>query len=248
MRRLAIGIGLLVTLAMPASSATPLDAAQVIDKALKALGGEKKLRDAKAFLWKVSAKLNMAGLEGEFKTEALIEGPDRAHLELEGVFAGSQAKIVTVINETKGSRDMNGNKAELNKEQINDEKRNVYLLLVPTVLLPLKTTGFKVELLGEEKVNDKPATGVKVTAPDQKDFTLYFDKETGLPAKLLAAVKDFTGAEFLQEIYFLDYKEMAGIRKAARLQFFRDKQMFMEQHVTEFQRVEKVDPNAFAIP
>lgn len=71
MRRLAIGIGLLLTLAMPASSGTPQDAAQVIDKALKALGGEQKLQDAKAFLWKVSAKLNMAGLEGEFNHEHL---------------------------------------------------------------------------------------------------------------------------------------------------------------------------------
>ena len=34
----------------------------------------------------------------------------------------------------------------------------------------------------------KPAAALKVTGPDGKDFTLYFDKESGLPVRMVAKV------------------------------------------------------------
>ena len=69
-----------------------------------------------------------------------------------------------------------------------NEKRRVYLEVIPITLVALKGKGFKCETAGEEKVGDKPAVILKVTGPDGKDFKLSFDKESGLPVKLVATV------------------------------------------------------------
>ena len=51
---------------------------------------------------------------------------------------------------------------------------------------------------------------------DGKDFTLYFDKESGLPVKLVATVVGFGGDEFTQETTFKDYEDFDGIKKATK--------------------------------
>jgi hypothetical protein len=115
-------------------------------------------------------------------------------------------------------------------------------------LLPLREKAFKVEPAKEDKVDGKPAVGLKVTGPDGKDFTLYFDRESGLPVKQVAKVVGFTGEEFTQETIFSDYKEFGGIKKATKVENKRDGQKFLEQNVTEFKVLDKVDPKTFAEP
>src|SRR5207302_437956 len=66
--------------------------------------------------------------------------------------------------------------------------REVYLQLVPVTVLPLRGKGFKVKTAGEEKVGGKAAVVLEVTGPDSKDFKLSFDKESGLPVKMVAKV------------------------------------------------------------
>ena len=68
----------------------------------------------------------------------------------------------------------------------------------------------------------KPAAGIKATGPDGKDFTLYFDKESGLPVKSVAKVVGFQGDEFTQETTYTDYKEFDGIKKATKAESKRD--------------------------
>jgi hypothetical protein len=106
--------------------------------------------------------------------------------------------------------------------------------VVAVTLLPLKSKDFQVELAGEEKVGGKPAVGVKATGPDGKDFTIYFDKESGLPLKVVSKVAEAMGGEFKQETTFEDYKEMDGIKKATTVKATRDGEKFSEQKITEF--------------
>jgi hypothetical protein len=105
-----------------------------------------------------------------------------------------------------------------------------------------------VQAAGEEKVGDKAAVKIKGTGPDDKEFTLYFDKETGLPLKMVAKVAGFMGGEFLQETTYSDYKEMGGIKKAAKITATRDGAKFLNQEITDFKVVDKLDPKTFAEP
>jgi hypothetical protein len=217
----------------------------VLDKAIKAMGGEAKLSKAVAFSRKSKGTISFGGNENEFTTESTIQGLDRFHSTF---FGGNRFKAVTVLNGDKGWRKFADNKIEMDKDAVANESQTVYLQVVPSTLLPLKGKAFKVESAGEEKVGDKPAATLKVTGPDGKDFSLSFDKDSGLPVKLVAKVRGFQGEEVTQEVVFSDYKDFDGIKQATKIELKRDGVSFLKQEITEFKVLEKVDPKAFSEP
>jgi hypothetical protein len=243
----ALAAALVIGIALPAR-ADDNDAKAIIDKAIKALGGEEKLAKLKAYSWKAKGAITFGGNDNEFTSQATVQGLDHFRSEFDGDFGGNKVKGVTVLAGDKGWRIFADNKMELEKEALANEKRALYLQVVPATILPLKEKGFKVEAAGEEKVGDKPALVVKATGPDDKTFTLYFDKESGLPVKLKAKVVGFNGDEFTQETTFADYKEFDGVKKATKVESKRDGEKFLGSQVTEFKILEKVDPKTFEEP
>ena len=218
----------------------------IVDKAIKALGGEEALGKVKAASWKSKTTITFNGSDNQGTTVSTVDGLDHFRQEFEGEFNGNKFKGVTLLAGDKGSRKFGDNTTELDKEAVANEKRTVYLTMIPITLLALKDKEFKMEAVPEEKVSDKPAAGIKVTAPDKKDFTLFFDKESGLPIKMVAKVVGFQpGDEYTQETTFSDYKEMAGIKKAAKVASKRNGEKFMTQEITEFKLLDKVDPKTF---
>jgi hypothetical protein len=235
-------------IALGARAGDNKDAAAIIDKGIKALGGADKLGKAKAFTWKGKNKITFGDKENEFSTVVTVDGLDRMRQESEGEFGGQSFKVIVVLNDKKGWRSFGGNNMEMDEPGVANQKRTLYLQAAATTLLPLKEKGFKCETAGEEKVNDKPAAVLKVTGPDGKDFKLYFDKESGLPVKQVAKVAGFKGDEFTQETIFSDYKDFGGIKKATKVVNLRDGEKFMQFQVADFSVLEKVDPKLFAEP
>jgi hypothetical protein len=224
------------------------DPSAVLDKAIKAMGGEEKLKKIDAIAWTSKAAITFNDNTNHFTSHATLQGLDHYRSELEGDFGGNPFKGVTVINGDKGWRKFGDNKMDLEGDALANEKRRVYLQVLPSLLVPLKGKGYKLEAAGEEKVGDKPAAGVKVTGPDSKEFTLYFDKESGLPVKLVAKVVGFGDDEYTQETTYQDYKEFDGIKKATKADSKRDGQDFIKSEVTEFKVLDKVDSKTFSEP
>ena len=224
------------------------EAKAVLDKAIKAIGGEEVLGKAKVLTWKAKGTITFGDNDNEFTSQTTAQGLDRSRSEFEGEFNGNTVKGVTVIDGDKGWRKFGDDAMELDDDEVAREKRNLYLQIVPVLLVPLKGKGFKVESAAEEKVGDKPASVLKVTGPDGKDFTISFDKESGLPVKTVATVTGFQGEEFTQETTFADYKDFGGIKKATKLESKRDGERFVEAEVTEFKVLEKAEPETFAEP
>jgi len=220
----------------------------VLDKAIQAVGGEAKLSKLKAFTLKTKGTVTIGGNESEFTGQATTQGLDRYRSEFEVEFNGAKVKGMTVINGKKGWRKFGDMGGEMDEAALANEKRNVYLQVAPGTLLPLKGKGFKVEMAGEEKVGGKPAVGLKVTGPDGKDFKLYFDKDSGLPVKMVAKVVGFMGEEQTQETTYSAYKEFGGIKKATRAESKRDGEKFMTGEVTEFKALTDVDAKTFDEP
>jgi hypothetical protein len=161
-------------------------------------------------------------------------------------FNGNKFKGVTVVAGDTGKRKFGENATELKDEALAGQKRSIYLTMIPVTVLPLKDTAYKLEPIAEEKFEDKPVVGLKVTAPDKKDFKIYFDKESGLPVRVVAKVSGFQpGMEFTQDTIFSDYKDAAGIKKAMKTVSKRDGEKFMSQTITEFKVLDKVEPKVF---
>lgn len=90
--------------------------------------------------------------------------------------------------------------------------------------------------------------GLKVTGPNGKDFTLYFDKETGLPLREVAKVIGWDGNEFTQDTTYSDYKDFGGVKKATKSDTKRDGEKFVSATVTDFKVLEKLDSDTFKKP
>jgi hypothetical protein len=250
MKRL-IGVACAILLASGAAiraRADDKDPKAILDKAIQALGGEEKLQKAEAISWKTKGTITFNGNEGDIKTQATAKGLGHYRRESEVEINGELRKIVIVLDGDKGWRKFGDEPMAMDDERLANEKRNVYLEVLPATLVPLKGSGYKLEAAGEETVDGKPAVGVKVTGPDQKDFTLYFDKDSGLPVKLVAKVVGFQGNEHNQVTTFKDYKDFDGIKKATKVESKRDGEDYLKSEVTEFKVLDKVEPATFSEP
>lgn len=224
------------------------DGKAMIDKAIAALGGAAKLNAAKAITWKTKGKITFNDNENTFSSKVTAQGLDHYRQEFEGDFNGNPVKGVTILSGDKGWRKFGDEANPLEDQALANQKRNVYLQLVPEMPTLLKGEGFKVESAEEGKVGDKPAVELKVTGPDGKDFQIFFDKESGLPLKTEATVAGRQGNESKQETTFANYKDFDGIKRATKIETKRNGKKFMESEVTDFKVVEKVDPKAFDEP
>ncbi len=215
-------------------------AAAILDRAIKALGGEEKLAKIEAFSWKSKVTFGPNG-EREMDAEVIFKGLDHMRRTF-GV-------NIVVLAGDKAWRKVRGVSTELTNESLATEKRSSYLQAIPITLVPIKRNDFKYEAAGEDKVGDKPALALKITAPDGKDFTLFFDKETGLPVKEVAQLALPGGREATAETIFSDYKDFGGIKKATRIEV---KSIGFgsgfSQTITDFEVLDRVDDAKFAKP
>jgi hypothetical protein len=245
-----LGAALVAVLAVASGTARAdeQEAKAVIGKAIKAMGGEEKLGKVEGATWKTKGKMTINDNTSEFNSQVTVKGFDHLRSEFEGEFNGNAVKGVFVLAGDKAWRKFGDNANELEGDALANQKRSAYLQVIPANPASLKANGFKVESSGEEKVADKSAAVVTVTGPDGKDFKLFFDKESGLPVKMVAQVADFQGNDSTQETTFGDYKDFGGVKKATKIESKRDGQRFLEQEVTEFQVLDKVDPSRFDEP
>jgi hypothetical protein len=225
------------------------DAAKaILDKGISALGGEEKLKKIEAITWKSKGKLKFGDNENEFTAQSTAQGLDHYRSEFNSEFNGNPFKAIGVIKGDKGWRKFGDNKMEIEGDDLANEKRRLYLQIIPATLVPLAGKGYKIEAAGEDKVGGKPASGLKATGPDGKDFTIFFDKASGLPVKMVAKVVGFDGQDYTEEQTYESYKDFGGIKKATKLEAKRDGERFLVSEVTEFKVLDHVDPKLFSEP
>ncbi len=233
---------------LPQAGADDKDAKPILDKAIKALGGEEKLGKIRAYTWTSKVTITFGDNENELTSVSTSEGLDHYRAEVEGEFGGNPFKAVVVLDGDKGWRKFGDMVMEMDDDAVANEKRTIYLQAAASLVAPLKGDGFKVEPAGEENVGDKPADVLKVTGPDGKDFKLFIDKESGLPVKQVATVAGFMGDEFTQETTYADYKEFDGVQRATKVESKRDGMPFVVVEIQQFKTLPSVPPSTFAEP
>jgi outer membrane lipoprotein-sorting protein len=224
------------------------DAKAILEKGIKALGGEDKLAKAEVLSWKVKGTITFGDNDNPYSGQTTIQGLDHFRSEFEGEFNGNAIKGVTVLDGKKGWRKFGDMDMDMDDAAIANERRTIYLQVVPITLIALKGKDFKIAAAPDEKVGDKPASVLKVTGPDGKDFTIAFDKESGLPVRVVAKVAGFNGDEFTQETLASSYKDFGGIKKATKIELKRDGMKFIEQDVTDFKVLDKAPAGTFDAP
>ena len=112
-----------------------------------------------------------------------------------------------------------------------------------------KKTGYKLSPLGEVKVNDKPAVGVRVSSEGFQDVNLFFDKASGLLVKTETRTIDAqSGDEKTEEKLLSDYKETEGVQRPGKVVVLRDGKKLLTLQVEDVKVVDKFDKDFFTKP
>ncbi|HKI33723.1 MAG TPA: hypothetical protein VKA46_17860 [Gemmataceae bacterium] len=242
-------IPLALALAVTATPAHADDAAEargIIDKAVQAVGGEAKLATARAHTQKVVGTFFGPAGAIAFTGEWAVNLPDQLRQTTESESDGMKFRTVKVIAGDKGWLRVNDTLEELDKDTLATEHEQTYAVHVAT-LLPLKDKEFVLAPLGESKVGERPAVGVKVTREDRPTVALFFDKEKGWLLKAEFRVK-VHNTPVRQEVFYDDYEDADGLKRPKKTTIKRDGKVLVESAVTEFKPLDKIDAKLFERP
>jgi hypothetical protein len=240
----AIAFGLLL---LPAGGARADDATKaIIDKAIKAHGGAEKIGKEKAAQTKSKGTLSLMG--GLNFTEETTVQPDRLKSVLQLEAGGNTIQVTTVFDGKKAWASVNGQTQELEGKVLDEMKEASYMTRLARLAV-LKDNEYELSPLGEVKVNGKPAVGIRVASKGHRDVNLYFDKESGLLAKLeRQAVDAMTGEDVAEERIITEYQEIDGVKVPKKAVINRDGKKFIEAEVVEIKFRDKFDESEFAKP
>jgi outer membrane lipoprotein-sorting protein len=225
------------------------DMKAVVEKAIKATGGKAKLARLKEFTVKGKGTAEADNKKIPFTIEASVQKSGRFRMELNAEDNGRAINFLLVINGDKGWIKVADRQEKAPKEIMEALKADAYALRLAQRLLHLLDKDVKLSPLGEVKVGDNDAVGVKVERKGQLDVSLFFDKKTGLPIKCELMVKDSpNGQELSHEYLFSDFKDLGGIKHFGKVILNRDGKKLLEVELSEVNPEEKLDKTLFEKP
>ncbi len=176
----------------------------------QAHGGEEVLTKHKATQLKTKGTLDIPGVgELAFTQKTSVMLPDKFRDAIELSVAG---KTIPGADDcqlaTRCRLKVDGKAVEKTGEVADALKDVTHVLEIGRALVTLKEKKYTLDVIGEDKVEGKKVTGIRVSVKDKKDVSLYFDQETWLLAKLEHHTVDAaTGNEVTEERIVTEYKK-----------------------------------------
>jgi hypothetical protein len=240
----ALALGLLL---IPTGWVTAQEPKEILEKAVKAHGGLEKINKFKALQSKAKGKIElMGGLE--FTQEVSVLVPDKFKEVVHVMVNGQQVDVTTVYDGKQGWVSAGGVTKPL-EGNILDAVKDAIETMGLARLAFVGGKDYELGPLGETKVNNRPAVGVKVSRKGGKQVNLFFDKETGLLGKIEHRTKDaMTGQEVNEERIILEYQDVEGMKTAKKAVVNREGMKYVEVEVTDVKLLESLDASEFAKP
>lgn len=241
-------VGIILTLAASSGAQEPLT---IIDKAITAHGGTEKMGRVNGTRSKSKGKISVMGVEILFEATAASILPDRLRNEMELDVAGQKVGVTQVYNGKEAWVQAQGQTMELKDKLLEEMREGLYGAYVES-LVPLKENKdkqFTLAPLGEIKINDKPAVGMKVSAKGHRDIDLYFDKDSGLLIRSeRRGLDSSTQMEVSIQQNYSDFFEVEGLKVPRKIAITNDGKPFMEAETVEVKLGEKIPDSEFAKP
>jgi hypothetical protein len=249
MRRYLPGLVILVLVAW-ISPARAQDAARaIIDKAIRAQGGEKKLLQERAWRSMSKGRLEVPDKGWvDFTEEMTVASPGRFRETMHHALGGRKVTLTTVFDGTRVWVRADRETEEVPDKTAAEYNEAAYLMELGR-LVSLRGDRYTLERLGETKVSGKPAVGVKVSSKGHRDIRLYFAKDTGLLVKVARRiVNPKTSKEETEERVISEYQEMDGHKVAKKASVFHDGKKILDVEVIDVKFVDRIDDKEFAKP
>jgi len=247
-RLLSFSLSALVVVGFaPMLKAADDDPKEIVAKAIKAHGGEEFLTKNKAAQLKSKGKINIPGAgELDFTQETAFMLPDKFRDSIDLTVMNMTINVKTLVNGETVSLEVNGKEVD-GADKVKKAIKDTGHVMDVGRLVTLKDKAYELSLIGEDKVEGKKVIGIRVAKKGQKDVSLYFDKETGLIAKLeYRGAEPGTDNEVNEERIIKEYeKNKDGIPLAKKVVVKHDGKTFLEAEVLEVKHFEKLDDSEF---
>jgi hypothetical protein len=230
MRTLAAGCCLLLLAAVaPADDAD--DARALVDRAVRAVGGDPKLRALTGGTWKTNSTVQGRPSQAEFRGEI----PGRFRHDGTRVVDGVPVPYSRIVDGDKGWVVTGGEARPMTPAELAGVRSSFEHKQLATTLLPLLGKDYTLQTAGQAVVGGRPVSAVKASRPGRADLTFYFDPETGLLTKSETTdTSPATGKARKVELEFSDYRDFDGVKLAGKTKAYHDGELFIETELTEF--------------
>lgn len=225
------------------------DPKDIVAKAIKAHGGEEFLLKHKAAQLREKGKITLPGMAAtDYADESSYMLPDKFKQNIEMEIMGMKFVMNALIVGDKVT--VEGKVGDMTID-LGDETKEAYkdvphILRVMQFVPLMKDKAYKLDLIGDDKVDDKPVVGVRVSVKDQKDVSLFFDKTTGLMLKLEYRTKGPGGAEVTESRVVKEYaKDNNGVPYPKKSLILHDGKTFIESENVDYKFLEKLDDAEF---
>lgn len=217
----------------------------IIEKAVNALGGKNEVNKLKA----VHAKFQATGILGDNYAPCALESwyqyPTRLKTDLRCSVHGRQYTLIQVINGDRAWRSENGQTHQATGHNFTELQEDLYFQRIETLKPLVSAKGYVLSPLGEIKVDNRPALGVRVASKGKRDIDLYFDKETFLLVKSAHGLTDLTGKELLRETVYGDYGDD---KQWMKMTVFQDGKKVLEMKPIEIKFLDNIPNSVFVRP
>jgi hypothetical protein len=244
---LCLGMALVMGLSWTKTAWSQEDPAALLDKAIKAVGGEEKLGKLKAYRTRARGTLVVENIRLPFTSDVAVQLPDRFRTEMRVSVGQRSMSVVQSLTGEKGWSTSDGETKDLEPRMLDQVKEAMYFANIEK-LVPLKEKTYTLTSAGEIQVAGRPAVGLKVSAKDHSDVIFFFDKESGLVVKTVRRTQNHKFLDVLTETFYSDYKDLDGVKTAGKVRVIQDGQLHMEVYVTEVKVVDKFEDSLFARP
>jgi hypothetical protein len=220
----------------------------VIDKAIKAMGGEEKVAKLRTMSWKGKAEFRSGDNTFNLMHEGSVHALDKYRVDAEVQAGGQSRKLLMVLSGDKcWEKENDAGTREIPKEQQAFRKDSLFAVRACQLLPSLRGKAFKLTPLGEVKIGDRQAVGMVIAHKDHTDLNVFFDKENGLPLKSEARLSMPGGQEITVEYHFSDYKEFEAIKHFSKITIKVDGKEYVTE-LTEITVQDKLEDGLFGRP
>lgn len=249
MYKLLIPLAALALLAPMLRADDAAGARAVVEKAIKARGGQPGARND-VMTWKEKGKFTAMGFALPYTADWAFQAPDKYRFALVGELGDAKIELLVVVNGAKAWASEGGNAEELAGEKLIQTRNEAYQLWVTSLTPLVSDKGFTLAAVKGKDVNGKPTDAVRVTREKKPAVTLYFEKESGLLVKRETTVKDEfqKWKEVPEEAYFSDYKDAGGVKYFTGLKVVRDGKPMIEATLLDQKVSEKLNARRFEKP
>ena len=218
----------------------------LLDKAIKAAGGQAKVAALKNLIWKGKLSIDENGQQISIGMDGSFQGWDKQRLEVEVNVNGRTENALVVINGKKGWVKDRNRVNELGKE-LAAFSDVVFAVRGPQLLTGLRDKSITLSHLGEIKVGDQDAVGLRISRKGSPDLNIFFSKKTHLLLKADSRFTEPQGKEVEMEILFNEYKDFDGLKHFTKLTFKADGKA-VNLEVSEVRPGAQFEANTFGRP